>query len=131
MLPSGEPDGFATAEGYDRVPSPLTPAGGGTTSLLGPGGLLDTANGIGQSLSRTTFNEQGQEVSNPNYLGGGLQALRSFNKLKGQNLLGLAGAELKNIGQGILSGDTNTLNRLSLPKPGAASGTNSLIQSAE
>jgi len=122
----GEPDGFATLD-YDKVPSPLTPAGGGTTSLLGQGGLLDAAQGIGQSLAPNadgTLNPLG-------VLQSGITGLRAFNNLKGQSLLGLAGSELKNIGQGILSGDTNTLNRLSLPKPGAASGTNSVIQSAE
>jgi len=121
-----EPDGFATLN-YDKTPSPLTPAGGGTSSLLGPGGLLDAATGIGQSLAP---NADGN-INPLGALQAGLTGLRSFNKLKGQNLLGLAGAELKTIGQSILSGDTNTLNRLALPKAGPSNGTNSVIQSAE
>lgn len=36
----GSPRGFATLH-YDAVPSPLTVAGGGTATLLGPGGVLD------------------------------------------------------------------------------------------
>ena len=131
VKPGGEPNGFATLN-YDKVPSPLTPQGGGTTSILGPGGLLSAATGIGESLQRTTpsIDENGNQVDspNPNYLGAGLAALKTANNLKGQNLLGLAGAELKNIGQGILSGDSNVLNRLALPKAGGGNGTNSVVQ---
>jgi len=115
----GEPDGFATLN-YDKVPSPLTPIGGGTTSILGPGGLLSTAQGIGQSMSNGPLG----------VIGAGIAGARAFNNLKGQNLLGMAGAELKTIGMGILQGDTNTLNRLSLPRAGG-NGTNSTVQSAE
>lgn len=115
------PDGFATLN-YDKTPSPLTPAGGGTSSILGPGGLISAASGIGNSLS----------AGGPlGALQAGVQGLRAFNNLKGQSLLGLAGAELKTIGLGILSGDTNTLNRLSLPTATPANGTNSVVQSAE
>jgi len=117
------PANFATLN-YDRVPSPLTPLGGGTNSLLGPGGLLSAATGIGESMQRT--NEDGS--ANPNWLGGGLTALKTYNRFKNQNILGMAGAELKNIGQGILRGDTNTLNRLALPKAGTGNGTNSVVQ---
>jgi len=63
-------------------------------------------------------------------IGAGIAGARAFNNLKGQNLLGMAGAELKTIGMGILQGDTNTLNRLSLPRAGG-NGTNSTVQSAE
>ena len=131
VLQGGEPNGFATLN-YDKVPSPLTPQGGGTTSILGPGGLLSAATGISQSLQRTTpsVDENGNpvEVSNPNYLGAGLAALKTANNFKGQNLLGLAGAELKNIGQGILSGDSNVLNRLALPQAASGNGSNSVVQ---
>ena len=132
VLPGGEPYGFASLS-YDKTPSPLTPAGGGTSSILGPGGLLSAATGISQSLATTTI-QNPDGTTSTNYLGvaqTGLQGLRAFNQLKGQNLLGLAGAELKTIGQGILSGDTNTLGRLSLPTAGPSNGTNSVIQSAE
>lgn len=126
VLYNGEPSGFATLN-YDKTPSPLTPQGGGTSSLLGPGGLLNAAQGISQSLAP---NANGQ--LNPlGVLQAGVTGLRAFNNIKGKNVLGMAGAELKNIGVGILQGDTNTLNRLSLPKPAANYGTNSVIQSAE
>jgi hypothetical protein len=125
VLYGGEPDGFATLS-YDKTPSPLTPEGGGTTSILGPGGLLSTATGIAQNLAPSANGD----INPLGVLRSGVAGLRAFNKLKGQNLLGMAGAELKTIGQGILQGDTNTLNRLALPKP-AAAGTNSIVQSAE
>lgn len=121
----GEPDGFATLS-YDKVASPLTPQGGGTTSILGPGGLLSAATGIGQSLAP---NANG-DINPLGALQAGVTGLKAFNNIKGQNLLGMAGSELKTIGLGILQGDTNTLNRLSLPKAGA-NGTNSLVQSAD
>lgn len=120
-----EPDGFATLS-YDNTASPLTPQGGGTSSILGPGGVLDAASGIAQSLAP---NAQGQ-VNPLGVLKAGVTGLRAFNNIKGKNVLGMAGAELKSIGMGILQGDTNTLNRLALPKAGA-NGTNSLVQSAE
>ena len=118
------PANFATLN-YDRAPSPLTPLGGGTDSILGPGGLLSAATGIGESMQRT--NEDGS--ANPNWLGAGLTAFKTVNRFKNQNILGMAGAELRNIGQGILSGDTNVLNRLALPKAGGGKGTNSVVQS--
>ena len=125
------PKDFATLV-YDKTPSPLTPQGGGTSSILGPGGLLDAANGISTAMSRTVpdvdANGDPVEVPSPNWLGGGLAALKTVNNFKGKNILGIAGAELKNIGQSILKGDSNTLNRLALPKAGVANGTNSVVQ---
>ena len=108
-----EPTGFATLA-YDKTPSPLTPQGGGTNSILGPGGLLNSVQGISENLTNG---------SNASYAQAGLTALRTFNNIKGQNLLGMAGTELKNIGLGILNGDTNTLNRLSIPKAGPNRGS--------
>ena len=113
----GEPAGIMPD--YDKQPSPLTPGGGGTTSLLGPGGLLASADGIAQ------------QVGDRNLLGAGLIAGQTFNKLKGQNLGALAGTELKNIGMSILSGDSNALNRLALPKAQAANCTNSIVAAGD
>ena len=112
------PKNFATLV-YDKTPSPLSPAGGGTSSILGPGGLLDSANGIGESLSA------GGVLG---ALGAANKAAKTYNNLKGKNIVGMAGAELKNIGLGILKGDTNVLNRLALPKAGQGNGTNSMVQ---
>jgi hypothetical protein len=38
------------------------------------------------------------------------------------------GGALKNIGMGILKGDSNVLNRLALPKAGQGNGSNSRVQ---
>lgn len=114
-----EPDGFATLL-YDKTPSPLTPAGGTTNSILGPAGLLSSATGIGESLSNGGLLGLAQA---------GITATRTYNTFKGQNVLGMAGAELKSLGLSIVSGDTNALNRLALPKAQVTNGTDSLIQS--
>jgi hypothetical protein len=90
---------------YDNASSPLTAMGGGTTSILGPGGLLSAGTGIASDMG-----------SPLGYMQAGATALNAYNNFKGQNVMGMAGTELKNIGMGILSGDTNTLNRLALPK---------------
>ena len=112
------PKNFATLV-YDKTPSPLSPAGGGTSSILGPGGLLDSASGIGENLSA------GGVLG---ALGAANKAAKTYNNFKGKNVLGMAGAELKNIGLGILKGDSNVLNRLALPKAGQGNGSNSLVQ---
>ena len=112
-----EPTGFATLT-YDHAASPLTPVGGGTASILGPGGLASAVTGISDQVGQGGLG----------YAAAGITAARTFNNLKGQNLLGLAGTELKNIATGILSGDTNTLNRLSIPKAKTGNGTLSVQQ---
>jgi len=109
-------DGFATLH-YDNTPSPLTPQGGGTKSLLGPGGLLASADTIGQQLE------------NGNYLGAALVGLKTFNNFKGQNLGSLAGTELSNISSAILNGQ-NPLNKLSIPSLGGLLNTKSSPQSS-
>ena len=121
-----EPSGFATLS-YDKQPSPLTPGGGGTASLLGRGGLLDSATGIASSLQKV------DSSGNPdaNWAGAALIAGQTFNNFKGKNIGAMAGTELKNIGIGILNGDSNALNRLALPKAQSGNGTNSLIQAGD
>jgi hypothetical protein len=105
----GEPSGFATLN-YDKTPSPLSPQGGGTNSIFGPGGAASAVQGVSNSLS------------DGNYLGAGLTAAKSINNFKNANWGTMAKTELSSIGMGILSGDTNTLNRLSLFQSGPAAG---------
>ena len=61
-------------------------------------------------------------------LGAANKAAKTYNNLKGKNLVKMAGDELKNIGMGILKGDSNVLNRLALPKAGQGNGSNSRVQ---
>lgn len=51
MISSGEVNGFATTH-YDKSPSPISAAGGGTGSLLGVGGVLDGAASVLGALSK-------------------------------------------------------------------------------
>lgn len=93
--------GFSTLH-YDRNPSPLTPAGGGTNSIAGPGGLLDTANSVVTDLADGN-------IASALFKGG--RALQNF---KDTDLSAMAGAELTQIGKDILSGQ-NPLDRMNVP----------------
>jgi hypothetical protein len=87
---------------YDQNPSPLTPAGGGTQSILGPGGILDAATDITQDLK------------DGNILGAIFKGGRAIQANKNTNLKGLAIDELKSIGTGILRGQ-NPSSRIAVP----------------
>lgn len=78
--------GFADLH-YDKAPSPLTAAGGGTNSFLGPGGIVSALDAF---------------VQNP--VKGAFGLFRSYEKNKNVDLKGLAEAELLNAGMDILNG---------------------------
>lgn len=113
---------------YDRTPSPLTSIGGGTTSILGPGGLVEGAND-----AITNF-------QTGNFGAAALGALRTGNNFKNTNLKAVASGELLQIGQNILKGQ-NTQSTVFVPtastvtqglstsgsnQPGAAPTTNNI-----
>lgn len=50
VTPGGEPKGMT--DRYDNQPSPLTPLGGGTRSITGQGGLIDTLSAASSALAR-------------------------------------------------------------------------------
>ena len=102
--------GFADIH-YDNSPSPLTPAGGGTQSLLGPGGLVDSADSAITDLSKDP----------PDYAAAAFKSLRGFQNLKNMDLKKAASAELSQIGTDILKGN-NPLNRISIPSLGSLAG---------
>ena len=104
---------FATLH-YDNTPSPLSPEGGGTQSILGPGGLIDSISSV-----------EGQ-LGQGNLLGAGLTAFRAFSNFKGASLGSMAGAELKQIGKDIFMNNYNPLNRLQIPTLGGALGVGAL-----
>jgi hypothetical protein len=99
--------GFADIH-YDNSPSPLTPAGG-TRSILGPGGIMDTTNDVIG------------DMASGNYAGAAFKALRGANNLKNMNIKQAAGAELKSLGMDILRGN-NPLNRIAIPSLGGILG---------
>jgi hypothetical protein len=108
---NAEPTGFATLS-YDKKPSPLTPQGGGTNSILGPGGALSSVQGVSNA------------VADGNWAAAAVMGVNGINNAK--NITAAqAGSELKNIANGILAGDTNVLNRLSIPKATVPNGTQS------
>lgn len=77
---------------YDNSPSPLTPFGGGTTSFLGPGGLLDGAGSFVNNLS------------NGNILAAGIIGARAYTNFSKANLKTVAKAEFSQIGMNVLRG---------------------------
>lgn len=86
----GSPKGFATLH-YDTVPSPLSVAGGGTATLLGPGGVLDGLESIfGDVSSGTTFGSFG------GFLGTAIKAVNTYQNARGLSKDGLK-AEAVNI----------------------------------
>lgn len=94
----GNPDGFASLH-YDSVPSPLSVAGGGVSTLLGPGGVLDGLESIFGNVGN------GTAFSSPkNFLG---TAIASINTYK--NIGNLSSAQLKSEAINVLS-NPNVLN---------------------
>jgi hypothetical protein len=87
---------------YDNTPSPLTSLGGGTTSILGPGGLVE---GTGDAVTN---------LENGNYGAAVLGSLRTFNNFKNTNLSTVAGAELSQTAMNILRGQ-NTQSTVFVP----------------
>lgn len=83
-----DPMGFGDLH-YDKTPSPLTPAGGGTRSILGPGGLLESAS------------EVTQDLANGNIGAALFKGARVGSTLKGANLKSMVATEavqlLKNV----------------------------------
>ncbi len=96
--------GFADLH-YDHTPSPLTPAGGGTKSILGPGGLLNTTDEVMGDLAEG------------NYGAAIFKASRGLQNFKGANLGKMAKSELTNIGMEILKGN-NPLRNVNVPSIG-------------
>jgi hypothetical protein len=87
---------------YDHTPSPLSSLGGGTTSILGPGGLVEGASDAITNLQ------------NGNFLGAALGGLRTASNFKNVNLKTVAGSELKTVGTNILRGQ-NPLSTIFVP----------------
>jgi hypothetical protein len=79
------PKGFATLH-YDTVPSPLTVAGGGTSTLLGQGGVLDGLESIfGNLANGSTFNSAG------GFLGTAIATINTYKNFKN-----LSSSQVKN-----------------------------------
>jgi hypothetical protein len=79
--------------------------GGGTTSILGPGGLVEGAGDVITNLQ------------NGNFLGAALGGFRTANNFKNTNLKTVGGAELVQLGKNILRSQ-NTLSTVFVPTVG-------------
>ena len=109
-----KPDGWADMY-YDKGPSPMAPAGGGGTSILGAGGLLDTSNSILNDISTGNIG---------NALWTGARGAQKFGSV---DLGKMALGEAISVGRGTLSGN-NPLSGVSFPN--ASSVLNSPITTA-
>jgi len=99
---SSYPLGFGEIH-YDHRPSPLTAAGGGTRSLLGPGGLLESSE------------EVYDDFENGNYGAALFKGAKTLNGLKGQNLGAIAGAGLIGLGKNFINGPPNPFGAVASP----------------
>lgn len=112
------PAGFGEMH-YDTASSPLTPQGGGTTSIFGQGGLIDAVGSIGADLS--SGNVKG-------VAGAVVTGLRTAKNLKGANLKGMLKSELTGMAMNALRGQ-NPLGDFSFPSSKSpSSGGNPLPQ---
>lgn len=107
MVAGDGPAGFA-GNHYDNTSSPLTPQGGGTTSVFGPGGIVDAAGSIGSDLS------------SGNIAGAVVTGLRSAKNLKGANLKGMLKSELTGMAMNALRGQ-NPVGDFSFPSSSSPS----------
>lgn len=111
---------------YDKSPSPLTPAGGGTNSILGPGGLVNTldeviTDGAGGKWGSSAF-----------------KLVRGYQKNKNVDLVNLAQGELVQAFTNILRSGGSTgqlnfgaaLNATYIPYKGAQTDRGTGFQSA-
>lgn len=85
---------------YDKSPSPLTPAGGGTNSILGPGGIV------------SALDESITDGAGGNWGGAAFKLVRGYQKNKNVDLMNLAQGELTQAFTNILrsGGSTGQLN---------------------
>jgi len=97
--------GFADLH-YDKSPSPLTPAGGGTNSILGPGGILSAVDSIVG------------EASGANFGSAAFTAFRAFQKNKNVDLRGLGKGELIQITKDVLRRNEDPRNNFFIPTTG-------------
>jgi len=111
---------------YDKAPSPLTPAGGGTNSILGPGGIV-------QAVSESITDGAGG-----NWGGAAFKLIRGYEKNKNVDLVNLAQGELTQAFTNILrsGGSTGQLNfgaaanATYIPYRGVQAGAGTGFQSA-
>jgi hypothetical protein len=98
---------------YDRTPSPLDPAGGGSVSILGRGGAVETAGSVIKDLA------------SGNFAAAALKIARATQTWKGADLGKVIGSEGVQVIKDVIGGK-NPLSSISVPSLGSL--TNSLSQ---
>jgi hypothetical protein len=96
---------------YDLTPSSISPFGGGTRSVLGPGGAVETAGSIIRDLA------------SGNFAGAALKIARAGQTWRGADLGAVVASEGLQVVRDIIAGK-NPLSRISVPSLGSL--TNSL-----
>jgi hypothetical protein len=94
---------------YDKRPSPLTPAGGGTQSITGQGGLLDS------------INEISGDLANGNLGSAIFKGMRSANGLKGASLGGMIASEALSMGKQLITTGKNPFASITIPSAASLS----------
>jgi len=96
---------------YDKTPSPLSPAGGGTRTIFGPGGLINATQDISADLA------------SGNFLAAAITAARVGQTFKGVNLGQVAKAEgLEGLNAAIRTGN-NPYSAVTVPGAASVLGT--------
>ena len=111
---------------YDKSPSPLTPAGGGTNSILGPGGIV---NAVSEVIT---------DGAGGNWGSAAFKLVRGYQKNKNVDLANLAQGELVQAFTNILRNGGNTgqlslgaaLNSTYIPYRGVQAGAGIGFQSS-
>lgn len=111
---------------YDKSPSPLTPAGGGTNSILGPGGIVNVLDDVIQDGSGGSWG------------GAAFKLIRGYEKNKNVDLMNLAKGELTQAFTNILRNSSSTgqvsfgaaFNQTYIPYRGAQAGQGPAFKSA-
>lgn len=111
--------GFADLH-YDKSPSPLTVAGGGTRSILGPGGIV---NALDEVIS---------DGGNGKWGSSAFKAVRAYQTSKNVDLTNLASAELVQGFTNVLRGGSlgSALNQTYIPYRGVGANNGPAFQSA-
>ncbi len=98
---------------YDLTPSGISPFNGGTRSVLGPGGVVDTAGSVIKDLA------------SGNFAGAALKIARAGQTWRGANLGAVVASEGLQVVRDIIAGK-NPLSRISVPSLGSLSNSMSL-----
>lgn len=127
LVGEDSPSGFAT-DYYDKMPSPLLPLGGGTTSVFGQGGVFDGITDVlGSVLSGSAF-------SNPSaFLGTiikGTNVIRNANRITRQGVVDEGSNIIKNALGTLSNTNVSGVANIQFPTSQALAVTNETIANA-